>query len=117
MMHSATRRVLLRQLRADTSRLAGRAMASQAQSHSIGSERHAFLATVAVTALGLTAMSLPDQKQQRAAMEKAAAVRKVTTDDQIHPNNYPPPRPDLPTFTMEEVAEHADEDSLWYTFR
>jgi hypothetical protein len=31
--------------------------------------------------------------------------------------NTPPPRPDLPTYTREEVAEHCDEDSLWYTFR
>ena len=31
--------------------------------------------------------------------------------------NQPPSRPDLPTFTREEVAEHCDEDSLWYTFR
>ena len=31
--------------------------------------------------------------------------------------NDPPPRPDLPTIPLEEVAEHSDEDSLWYTFR
>ena len=31
--------------------------------------------------------------------------------------NTPSPRPDLPTFSREEVAEHCDEDSLWYTFR
>ena len=31
--------------------------------------------------------------------------------------NSPPSRPDLPVFTREEVAEHCDEDSLWYTFR
>ena len=32
------------------------------------------------------------------------------------PNN-PPKRPDLPIIPLEEVAEHCDEDSLWYTFR
>lgn len=53
------------------------------------------------------------QHEHTAAMEKAPQRR----DSQIHPNNYPPPRPDLPVYTMEEVAEHADEDSLWYTFR
>jgi hypothetical protein len=31
--------------------------------------------------------------------------------------NQPPPRPDLPIYTMEEVAEHSEPDSLWYTFR
>lgn len=31
--------------------------------------------------------------------------------------NQPTSRPDLPTFSREEVAEHCDEDSLWYTFR
>jgi cytochrome b involved in lipid metabolism len=31
--------------------------------------------------------------------------------------NSPPPRPDLPIYTREEVAEHCDKDSLWYTFR
>src|SRR5210317_807234 len=34
----------------------------------------------------------------------------------FEPNN-PPARPDLPTIPLEEVAEHADEESLWYTFR
>jgi cytochrome b involved in lipid metabolism len=31
--------------------------------------------------------------------------------------NQPPPRPDLPIFTAEDVSEHYDESSLWYTFR
>ena len=31
--------------------------------------------------------------------------------------NTPPPRPDLPTIPLEDVAEHSDESSLWYTFR
>ena len=31
--------------------------------------------------------------------------------------NLPPPRPDLPTIPLEEVAEHASEDSMWFTFR
>mmetsp|Transcript_17118 Transcript_17118/g.39629 ORF Transcript_17118/g.39629 Transcript_17118/m.39629 type:complete len:233 (-) Transcript_17118:1614-2312(-) len=37
--------------------------------------------------------------------------------DQIKPDNKPPPRPDLPTYTMEEVSEHAEEDDMWFTFR
>jgi hypothetical protein len=31
--------------------------------------------------------------------------------------NVPPPREDLPIYSLEQVAEHNDEDSLWYTFR
>lgn len=31
--------------------------------------------------------------------------------------NDPPPRPDLPTFSLEDVAEHNDESSMWFTFR
>jgi cytochrome b involved in lipid metabolism len=31
--------------------------------------------------------------------------------------NQPSPRPDLPVYTQEEVSEHTDEESLWYTFR
>jgi hypothetical protein len=31
--------------------------------------------------------------------------------------NEPPPRPDLPTIPLEEVREHTDEDSMWFTFR
>jgi hypothetical protein len=29
--------------------------------------------------------------------------------------NTPPPRPDLPTIALEDVAEHNEESSLWYT--
>jgi hypothetical protein len=31
--------------------------------------------------------------------------------------NHPPPRHDLPTIAFDDVAEHCDESSLWYTFR
>lgn len=36
---------------------------------------------------------------------------------QIKEPNDPPPRPDLPTIPLEEVCEHCDEESMWYTFR
>uniref|UniRef100_A0A7S2YTY0 sulfite oxidase n=1 Tax=Entomoneis paludosa TaxID=265537 RepID=A0A7S2YTY0_9STRA len=32
-------------------------------------------------------------------------------------DNHPPPRPELPTIPLDEVAEHCDEDSMWFTFR
>lgn len=51
----------------------------------------------------------------------SAALPSVTMSPdehhQIPPNNMPPPRPDLPTYSMDEVAEHADEDDMWFTFR
>lgn len=31
--------------------------------------------------------------------------------------NDPPARPDLPTIPLEDVAEHNDEESMWFTFR
>ena len=35
----------------------------------------------------------------------------------IEDPNTPPARPDLPTIPLEDVAEHNDESSLWFTFR
>lgn len=53
------------------------------------------------------------------AKTKGGTTKKLSapTDDQIHPNNNPPPRPDLPIYTMEEISEHTEEDSMWFTFR
>ena len=46
------------------------------------------------------------------------AIPLTQTTDPTKPNfNRPPHRPDLPTYSLEEVAEHCDEESLWYTFR
>ena len=44
---------------------------------------------------------------------------KETPTNILEPNriNQPPARPDLPIYTLDEVAEHTDPDSLWYTFR
>jgi cytochrome b involved in lipid metabolism len=41
----------------------------------------------------------------------------LNTDQKFDTLNQPPPRPDLPTIPLEEVAEHCDESSLWFTFR
>lgn len=49
-----------------------------------------------------------------AQMEEAPQSINPETQEVL---NQPPQRPDLPIYTMEEVAEHCDEDSLWYTFR
>ena len=44
-------------------------------------------------------------------------IEAPTTLPQKPTVNSPPKRPDLPVFSRDEVAEHCDEDSLWYTFR
>lgn len=115
-MQRVTRKVMMAQLRSGAARVACRAMATSAQSH-VGSlssvDRHIlWAAAAAATTVGIVTMNLQDQP---ASLE--AAPLKAASDNQIHPNNYPPPRPDLPTYTMEEVSEHADDDSMWFTFR
>ena len=35
----------------------------------------------------------------------------------IAADNLPPKRPDLPTIPLEKVAEHNDENDMWYTYR
>lgn len=54
----------------------------------------------------------PEPTDVKPSSTKAAAKATPTG------YNDPPPRPDLPTFSMEEVSEHNDLDvGLWYTFR
>lgn len=113
-MQNVARRLVLTQLRARTAKAAVRTMATQVgslSSSSSPSDGRFWLAAAAGTVLGIAA--LQQQDNATTAMEKAPQRR----GSQIHPNNYPPSRPDLPVYTMEEVAEHADEDSMWFTFR
>mmetsp|Transcript_14143 Transcript_14143/g.27102 ORF Transcript_14143/g.27102 Transcript_14143/m.27102 type:complete len:656 (-) Transcript_14143:81-2048(-) len=115
-MQSVTRKVMMTQLRSRSAKIACRAMATETQSQigPLSIDRRMLWVAAAATALGATVVNL--QQEQPTSLE-AAASPKVASDNQIHPNNYPPPRPDLPTYTMEEVAEHADDDSMWFTFR
>lgn len=56
--------------------------------------------------------TLPEQKYP--SPEASPMHGKVS-----HHSDYndPPPRPDLPTLTLEDVAEHNNESSMWFTFR
>ncbi len=65
------------------------------------------------TAASITLMEprKPHYPQPQSLSENPAVIEKPPRI------NQPPVRPDLPTFTREEVAEHCEEDSLWYTFR
>ena len=56
-------------------------------------------------------------KLQATSAALPSATMSPDEHHQIQPNNMPPPRPDLPTYSMDEVAEHADEDDMWFTFR
>ena len=52
---------------------------------------------------------------------QATSVASIADDSKHIPvgkyDNHPPPRPDLPTIPLEEVADHCDEESMWFTFR
>jgi hypothetical protein len=77
----------------------------------------------AVVALGLsaitaTSVALMEQQKPRPPTLMPAPGEDMPLTVPSKPRlNHPPPRPDLPIYTREEVAEHCDEDSLWYTFR
>lgn len=56
--------------------------------------------------------------EPRQIVNKPKALQETTATIQpADAINQPPPRPDLPIFTREEVAEHTERESLWYTFR
>ena len=102
-------------LRPALGRVAGRSLATKAQAEAGRSSSQqenlaygaaAFLSLVGAGA-GVAMMEGPPSKT------KHIGRAPIAIED---PNN-PPPRPDLPTISLEEIAEHADEDSLWYTFR
>jgi cytochrome b involved in lipid metabolism len=60
------------------------------------------------------ALTFMEQAKRRPG-EKALVVDGHVKHGQL--DNQPPPRPDLPTYTMEQVAEHSDEESMWFSFR
>jgi hypothetical protein len=77
----------------------------------------------AVTATTITLMDAQHQKKSKQESLKSphyplpdAMITSESIADKPRLNT-PPPRPDLPIYTREDVAEHCDEDSLWYTFR
>lgn len=119
--HAIRRGLLLSSTRSSTfARLGARSMASQAQAKATSGDyknqqEHAM--TLLGAFLGLTVgtigIALTEPKQMASQtlspfQQPSLAVEKP---------NDPPPRPDLPTIALEDVAEHCDEDSLWYTFR
>ena len=91
--------------------------------------KHFFYAAAAVGAAAATAaaatttVTMMDQRRRiqphypQPDTMVPSPIEAPTTLPQKPTVNSPPKRPDLPIFSREEVAEHCDEDSLWYTFR
>ena len=99
-----------------------RSLASQASNpkKSRSNEREAIaFASLLVGLLGAgTAATLLEPKRSRTTVMglNAEELFEQSSVKDHHPND-PPTRADLPTISLEDVAEHADEESLWYTFR
>lgn len=71
-------------------------------------------------ALTAGTVTLLEEKKQKLPTPKYTLPNPIPIHGkESHHGDYndPPPRPDLPTLTLEEVSEHSDEESLWYTFR
>ena len=93
-------------LRPTIGRAATRCLATEAQAKADQHQQQAFAYAAAFLGLAGAGAGV-------ALMEAPASRKPIPVED---PNTVPS-RPDLPTIPLEEVAEHCDEDSLWYTFR
>ena len=79
-----------------------------------------FSAAFLLASQGTTAALEEEYKFQKRPEQKYPSPERTPIHlKQSHHSDYndPPPRPDLPTFTLEEVAEHNDESSMYFTFR
>jgi hypothetical protein len=77
-------------------------------------------AAVVGTVTAGTATLMEESKYRARPAQKYESPREIPVKSaESHHGDYndPPPRPDLPTISLEEVREHADEDSMWFTFR
>ena len=103
---SASRRL------APVGKMATRCMATQSQQIDPQTAKSYFAIAAAALAAGsaVTLLEAPPKQEDTQPYE-------FPNYKQINEGNNPPPRPDLPTIPYEEVNEHCDEESLWYTFR
>ncbi len=96
-----------------TSRITARSLATDAQTKA-SSTKESHMAAIGAL-MGLTfggagiALMEPRQSPPISPFQRPG----IPVEDA----NTPPPRPDLPTISLEDVAEHCDEAGLWYTFR
>lgn len=87
-----------------------------------GNDNGGPLAALGAALLGAASagtVTLMEQKQKLPKQKYTTPAPIPIHGKESHHSDYndPPPRPDLPTFKLEDVAEHCDESSLWYTFR
>lgn len=64
-----------------------------------------------------TAATLLEPHRSQSTVMGVMGVKELFEKPLTKEQNTPAPRPDLPTIPLGEVAEHCEEDSLWYTFR
>ena len=74
-------------------------------------------AAAALSAVTMTSVAMMEKRQAHYKQPDAMVPAASAAIPEKPRLNQPPPRPDLPIYTREEVSEHTDQDSLWYTFR
>lgn len=119
-------------LRTNTARVAIRSIANDAQtkssngiSSSSPGEAMATLGALMGFAVSGAGIAMMEPKQKAPSSSSSSLSSSSSSADSpfqkpsiaVEDPNTPPPRPDLPTISLEDVAEHNDESSLWYTFR
>mmetsp|Transcript_34963 Transcript_34963/g.51959 ORF Transcript_34963/g.51959 Transcript_34963/m.51959 type:complete len:670 (-) Transcript_34963:83-2092(-) len=82
------------------------------------------LAVAAAAATMATAVASVTKMEEAPTTTTAKPSTPATTNNNndnkfysIAADNNPPPRPELPTIPLEDVSEHNDEESMWFTFR
>jgi cytochrome b involved in lipid metabolism len=101
-----------------TSRITKSAFATDAQNKAARTVTHenqnmAAMFALMGLALGGAGVALMEPRLRKSPPSSPFQRPGIPVEDP----NTPPPRPDLPTIPLEDVAEHSDESSLWYTFR
>lgn len=102
-------------------RTASRSLASHAQaadgSSSQSQQQRARLATTIGALLGVAVggagIALMEPQKVKPHTSSSFQRPGIPLEDP----NTPPPRPDLPTIALEDMAEHNDESSMWFSFR
>lgn len=112
------RRMALQSLVVRMSSSVGPVAASSQSKHGTESSSNWWQVAVGLCIGATTAASVTLMEPRKPHYPQPKTMGENPTFIQKPPKiNQPPPRPDLPTFTREQVAEHCEEDSLWYTFR
>lgn len=98
-----------------TARTAVRSLASDVQGKSSSSGQEQYMTALgAFLGLAFGGAGIALMEPRRSVPPDSPFQRPGIPVEDV---NNPPPRPDLPTIPLEDVAEHSDESSLWYIFR